>query len=87
MFCGIDVNSNFEKTLPAHYKTEELLETLRKMRLYVLGKNGYDPDFTRTDLTDDLIEKYELPLDQEFISDLRVKQIINRTKKKRKTST
>ena len=57
------------------------------MRFYVLGKNGYDPDFTRTDLTDDLIEKYELPLDQEFISDLRLKQIINRTKKKRKTST
>lgn len=67
--------------------TNIFAETLRKMRLHVLGNHGYDPDFTRTDLTDDLIDVFDLPLDQEFIPDLRLKQIISRTKKKRKIST
>lgn len=86
-FVALTLIQILKKALSKPYTTEELLETLRKMRLHVLGNHGYDPDFTRTDLTDDLIDFFDLPLDQEFISDLRLKQIINRTKKKRKIST
>lgn len=60
-----------------------IAKTLRKTRPHVLGNHDYDPNFTRTDLTDDLIDVFDLPLDQEFISDLRLKQIISRTKKKK----
>lgn len=86
-FVALMLVQILKKALPTHYTTDEILETLRKMRLHVLGNVGYDPDFTRTDLTDALTETFDLPLDEEYISDLRLKQLINRTKKKRKIST
>lgn len=86
-FVALMLVQILKQSLSTYYTTEELLETLRKMRLHVLSEDGYDPDFTRTDLTDDLIDTFDLPLDQEFISNLQLKQMINRTKKKRKIST
>ena len=72
-----------EKKLDEKYTVEEIIQTLRDMNLYRPGeKLGYNPAYTRTDLTDDLHAVCGFRTDYEIISDLNMKKVIRETKKK-----
>ncbi|MCR4589989.1 MAG: IS1634 family transposase, partial [Lachnospiraceae bacterium] len=72
-----------EKKLDEKYTVEEIIQTLRDMNLYRPGeKLGYNPAYTRTDLTDDLHAVSGFRTDYEIIPDLNMKKAIRETKKK-----
>ncbi|BAK47225.1 hypothetical protein CXIVA_12590 [Clostridium sp. SY8519] len=70
-----------EKKLNEAYTCEEILATLRSMRMTLLSKNsGYTPAYKRTDLTDALHEQFGFHTDYEFISKSSMRSIIKETK-------
>ncbi len=72
-----------EKKLDEKYTVDEIIQTLRDMDLYRPGeKLGYNPAYTRTDLTDDLHAVCGFRTDYEIISDMNMKKVIRETKKK-----
>ena len=72
-----------EKKLDEKYTVDETIQTLRDMDLYRPGeKLGYNPAYTRTDLTDDLHAVCGFRTDYEIISDMNMKKVIRETKKK-----
>lgn len=72
-----------EKKLNGRYTCEEILATLRSMRLTLLSKDsGYIPSYKRTDLTDDLHQAFGFHTDREFISKSTMRSIIKYTKTK-----
>jgi len=72
-----------EKKLDEKYTVEEIIQTLRDMNLYRPGeKLGYNPAYTRTELTDDLHAVCGFRTDYEITSDLNMKKVIRETKKK-----
>ena len=42
---------------------------------------SYEPIYTRTDLTDDLHEKFEIRTDYEILQESRLKKFLTKTKK------
>ena len=72
-----------EKKLGEKYTVEETINTLREMNMYRPGeKLGYNPAYTRTDLTDDLHAICGFRTDYEIISDINMKKVIRDSKKK-----
>lgn len=72
-----------EKKLDEKYTCEEIIDTLRTMMMSRPGeKLGYIPAYTRTDLTDALHEAFGFRTDYEITTDVNMKKIIRRTKKK-----
>jgi hypothetical protein len=72
-----------EKKLDEKYTVDEIIQPLRDMDLYRPGeKLGYNPAYTRTDLTDDLHAVCGFRTDYEIISDMNMKKVIRETKKK-----
>lgn len=70
-----------EKKTGERYTCEQLLQTLRDMRMTRLSKDGgYIPSYTRTDLTDALHEAFDFRTDYEFISKSSMRSIIKETK-------
>lgn len=65
------------------YTCEEIISTLRDMNMYRPGeKQGYIPSYTRTDLTDRLHESAGFRTDYEILTDISMKKILRKTKKK-----
>jgi transposase len=72
-----------EKKLCGKYSCEEMIHTLRTMMMSRPGeKLGYTPSYTRTDLTDALHEAFGFRTDYEITTDVNMKKIIRKTKKK-----
>ena len=72
-----------EKKLDDKYTCEEIIQTLRSMRMYrPAEKQGYLPAYTRSDLTDALHEAFGFRTDYEILSDVSMKKVIRTTKKK-----
>ncbi len=74
-----------EKKLEKKYTCEDIISTLKDMRMYRPGeKIGWLPAYTRTDLTDALHEAFGFRTDHEITNDLTMKRIIRQTKVKKK---
>lgn len=69
-----------EKKLENKYTAEEIIHTLRKMEMYHLEEHGYIPIYERTDLTDELHEKFKIRTDYEIIKKAKMRNIIHQTK-------
>lgn len=70
-----------EKKLGNNYTCNEILDTLRSMKVTLLSKeSGYIPSYKRTDMTDDLHKAFGFHTDYEFISKSAMRNIIKSTK-------
>ncbi len=82
-FISLFVYRVLEKKLGEKYTVDEILNTLRDMNMYRPGeKLGYNPAYTRTDLTDDLHAVCGFRTDYEIITDINMKKVIRESKKK-----
>ena len=82
-FISMVIYRILEKKLGEDYTCEEIIRTLRSMNMYRPGeKQGYLPAYTRTDLTDRLHEMAGFRTDYEILTDISMKRVIRKTKKK-----
>lgn len=71
-----------EKKLEEKYTAEEIITTLRKMDLHTIPGTGYQPTYTRTDLTDDLHEIFGFNTDYQIMTKSSIRNIIKLTKQR-----
>jgi transposase len=72
-----------EKKLGSSYTSEQILETLRSMKMTLLSTaSGYIPSYTRSEITDALHKAFGFRTDYEFIPKSSMRSIIKETKKK-----
>lgn len=70
-----------EKKLEIPYTSEQILKTLRSMKMTLLSNaSGYIPSYTRTEITDALHKAFGFRTDYEFISKSSMRSIIKETK-------
>jgi transposase len=70
-----------EKKLSGNYTSNQILGTLRSMRMTLLNTaSGYIPSYTRTELTDTLHKAFGFRTDYEFITKSSMRSIIKETK-------
>lgn len=70
-----------EKELGYKYTSSVIIDKLRSMSMNIVRGEGYRPNFTRDDLTDDLHQKAGFRLDTEIVTRQKIKQIIANIKK------
>lgn len=70
-----------EKKLDEKYTAPEIIETLRSMEVKLEGNDTYIPNYIRTDLTDDLHDKFGFRTDFEAMNIKNFKKIFKQTKK------
>ena len=70
------------KKLNEKYTACEILSTLRAMKLLAIEGLGYQPAYTRTDITDDLHEAFGFYTDYEIMKKNKIRTIIHQTKQK-----
>lgn len=80
-FLVLSVYRFLEKKLDEKYTVSELIETLRTMEIKLENDYSYSPNYIRTDLTDDLHDKFGFRTDFEVMNIKNLKKIINQTKK------
>ena len=70
-----------EQKIGNNYTTEQIIETLRSMKMTLLNTaNGYVPSYTRTEITDSLHKTFGFRTDYEFIKKSTMRSIIKQTK-------
>jgi len=69
-----------EKILNEKYTVSEIIRTLQGMKFYKLIGKGYIPLYERTELTDDLHEKFGFRTDYEIVTETNMKKIYYNTK-------
>lgn len=80
-FLALVVYRYVEKKLDEKYTAPEIIETLREMDMKLENNYSYIPNYIRTDLTDDLHDKFGFRTDFEVISEKNIKKILKQTKK------
>ena len=80
-FLALIVYRYLEKKLDEKYTVSEIIETLRDMNMKLDNDCSYIPNYIRTDLTDDLHDKFGFRTDFEVISENNMKKILKQTKK------
>ena len=80
-FLALIIYRYVEKKLDEKYTAPEIIETLRDMNMKLENECSYIPNYIRTDLTDDLHEKFGFRTDFEIISEKNIKKILKQTKK------
>jgi len=80
-FLALIVYRYLEKGLNNKYTVTEIIETLRSMDMKFENNDSYIPNYIRTDLTDELHEKFEFRTDFQVVSEAKIKKIIEKTKK------
>ena len=80
-FLSLIVYRYLEKKLDEKYTAPKIIETLRNMNMKLEKGDTYVPNYIRTDLTDDLHEKFGFRTDYEVISLKNFKKIFKQTKK------
>lgn len=79
-FLSLTIYRYLEKKLNEKYTVGDIIDTLKSMML-TLKDGDYIPHYTRTDLTDNLHEKFGFRTDFEIISEKKLKKICKQTKK------
>jgi hypothetical protein len=69
-----------ERKLDNQFTCEEIITTLRKMRVTDIGSEGYIPSYTRTTLTDALHDYAGFRTDYELIKKRAMKGICRNSK-------
>ena len=69
-----------EKKLEEKYSSSKIIDCLRKMNFMESIGNGYIPTYTRTDLTDDLHDKFGFRTDYQIITNSSLKKIFKKIK-------
>lgn len=80
-FLSLIIYRYLEKKLEEKYTAPEIIETLRNMEIKQENHDSYSPNYIRTDLTDDLHEKFGFRTDFEIMNIKNYKKIFNQTKK------
>ena len=80
-FLALVVFRYVEKKLDEKYTAPEIIDTLQDMNLKLENNDSYIPNYIRTDLTDDLHDKFGFRTDFEVISEKNIKKILKQTKK------
>ena len=80
-FLSLTVYRYLEKKLDEKYTAPEIIETLRNMYIKQENTDSYSPNYIRTDLTDDLHEKFGFRTDFEIMNIKNLKKIFKQTKK------
>ena len=69
-----------EKKLEEKYSSSKIIDCLREMDFMESIGNGYIPTYTRTDLTDDLHDKFGFRTDYQIITNHSLKKIFKKVK-------
>lgn len=69
-----------EKKLEEKYSSSKIIDCLRVMNFMESIGNGYIPTYTRTDLTDDLHDKFGFRTDYQIITNYSLKKIFKKIK-------
>ena len=80
-FLSLIIYRYLEKKLDEKYTAPEIIETLRNMEIKQENHDSYSPNYIRTDLTDDLHEKFGFRTDFEVMNIKKYKKVFNQTKK------
>ena len=80
-FLALIVYRYLEKKLDEKYTVTEIIDTLKEMNMKLENKDSYIPNYTRTDLTDDLHDKFGFRTDYEVIDIKKFKKIFTQIKK------
>ena len=80
-FLALIVYRYLEKELNEKYTVTEIIDTLKEMNMKLENKDSYIPNYTRTDLTDDLHDKFGFRTDCEVIDIKKFKKIFTQIKK------
>ena len=80
-FLSLVILRYLEKMLDEKYTSSRIIDTLKNMNLQKNFDCSYEPIYTRTDLTDDLHEKFGFRTDYEILKESRLKNILSKTKK------
>lgn len=78
-YLALVIYRYLEKELEEKYTAPEIIETLQNMNL-TLKDDDYIPNYTRTELTDLLHEKFGFRTDYEIITEKNIKKICKQTK-------
>src|SRR5699024_2150494 len=76
-FLSLVILRFLEKVLDEKYTSSEIIDTLKNMNMQKNFDCSYEPIYTRTDLTDDLHEKFGFRTDYEILQESRLKKILN----------
>ena len=76
-FISLFIYRLLEKKLDYKYTTSNILKTLRQMTVLEQKGLGYEPEYERTILTDDLHDKFNFNTDFEIISYKKMKKIFD----------
>ena len=79
-FLALTIYRYLEKKLEERYTVGEIIDTLRNMNLKLDKPDVYLPNYIRTDLTDDLHEKFGFRTDYEILTKKNMKKICKQTK-------
>jgi transposase len=80
-FLALLVYRLLEKKLDEKYTSKELVDTLKDFNFMELNGEGYIPAYIRTDITDELHEKFNFRTDTQIVSNKTMKKILKQTKK------
>ena len=80
-FLALTIYRYLEKKLDNKYTVCEIIDTLKNMNFLYEKDIYYSPEYTRTDLTDLLHEKFNFRTDYETINYKNIKKIFRQTKK------
>ena len=80
-FLSLVILRYLEKILDEKYTSSQIIDTLKNMNMQKNFDCSYEPIYTRTDLTDDLHEKFEIRTDYEILQESRLKKFLTKTKK------
>ncbi len=83
-FLSLVLYKYLAKRLRGSYSCEQICQALRSMEVRELLGEGYIPNYTRTDLTDDLHESFGFRTDYDFIPKDTMKKIITSSLKRKK---
>ena len=80
-FTALILYRILEKKLDESYASESIIRTLKEMNMLTAPREGYIPEYTRTDLTDKLHDVFGFRTDYEIVSQRDMKKILTSTRK------
>ena len=79
-FIALLVYRILEKKLNYKYTVQEIMDTLKSMKLTLIENAGYIPSYTRKDITDDLHQLFGYRTDYQIMQKSKIRNIIKKSK-------
>jgi len=79
-FLSLVIYRYLEHKLDNKYTVGDIIDTIKDMEMKLENHDSFIPNYVRTDLTDDLHDKFGFRTDYEVISEKNLKRIIKQTK-------